>query len=406
MILIKLAKEALNSSSSIKWFKRNFLPLLLFVATFLVIFGHSVTAPIRGQIAFGTNFLSDDGTFYARTMLELVGKSNNESCLTVEKKFNELAKLIEKPNYVLCDSPNINHNALYGPRLIYPYLAAIIYPAVNINSILWIPILIFSLIVIFQYRLAKYLNLSPQAIFFGIIIALTSKYFVQLSLSTAATDLISAALVLFLFSILVRKFSNTKLIFWVVLLILVSTFNKQNQFFWIFFSLTLMILIKIFHFPNKNKLYLSSVVILILQIPSIYFVEYKWNSFSWAEQSKLFPVANEYDNLVLEYIKIAIKILISDSATILTKSLSTLFLFITPILLLIFSYLNRINLKDSISNIRFSIIFCGAVFAGCFANSMIQGFGHTNLRMYLPYITVTVIPTMQLFNMYILKLRK
>jgi len=36
--------------------------------------------PIRGQIAFGTNFLSEDGTRYAITMLEMKGKNYDEAC--------------------------------------------------------------------------------------------------------------------------------------------------------------------------------------------------------------------------------------------------------------------------------------------------------------------------------------
>ena len=48
-------------------------------------------------------------------------------------------------------------------------------------------------------------------------------------------------------------------------------------------------------------------------------------------------------------------------------------------------------------------VFLSAVLSGCFANSMIQAVGNTYLRMYLPFMTVSIIPLMYLFDRFIFK---
>ena len=384
----------------IKFVENKSLPILFFLMVFFVVFGHSITMPIRGQIAFGTNFLSEDGTRYAITMLEMKGKNYDEACSMVEKKFSQLAKLIEKPEYNVCYPSNDEvYSHLYGPRVVYPSLAALVYPLTGINSILWIPILIFYLIMVYQFRLAKYLNFSPPAILLSTFIALSSKHFIQLSLSTAATDLILSLLVFTLFFVLVHKLRNSILFTTIILIIILSTFNRQNQFFWIFFSLTIIVL----HLVERRKLYLVSGLILLLQIPSIYITEHYWNSFSIAKQSQLFPVVNEPSNFLINFTRIATKILITDGATIITKNLSTLVLFLTPVVLFIFLNSSTKNIKKNKLDIKFMFVFLSAVLSGCFANSMIQAVGNTYLRMYLPFMTVSTIPLMYLFDRFIFK---
>jgi len=388
----------------VKFIKNKALPILFFLMVILVVFGHSVTMPIRGQIAFGTNFLSEDGTRYATTMLQMKGKNYYEACSMVERKFSQLAELIEKPEYNVCykaDDEVYSH--LYGPRLVYPLLAALIYPITGINSILWIPILIFCLIMFFQFRLAKYLNLSPPAILLSAFIALSSKHFIELSLSTATTDLILSLLIFALFYTLIHNLRNSILCIAIIFIIIASTFNRQNQFFWIFFSLTIIILAKILCLVERRKLYFVSGLILLLQIPSAYITEYYWNSFSIAKQSQLFPVANDPSNFFIDFTRIATKILITDGATIISKNLSTLVFFLTPIVLFIFSNSATRNIEKSRIDTRFIFVFLSAVLSGCFANSMIQAVGNTYLRMYLPFMTVSIIPLMYLLDRLIFK---
>lgn len=399
-----LIRKQFTQLRFIKFVENKSLPILFFLMVFFVVFGHSITMPIRGQIAFGTNFLSEDGTRYAITMLEMKGKNYDEACSMVEKKFSQLAKLIEKPEYNVCYQSNDEvYSHLYGPRVVYPSLAALVYPLTGINSILWIPILIFYLIMVYQFRLAKYLNFSPQAILLSTFIALSSKHFIQLSLSTAATDLILSLLVFTLFFVLVHKLRNSILFTTIIFIIILSTFNRQNQFFWIFFSLTIIVLTKILHLVERRKLYLVSGLILLLQIPSIYITEHYWNSFSIAKQSQLFPVVNEPSNFLINFTRIATKILITDGATIITKSLSTLVLFLTPVVLFIFLNSSTKNIKKNKLDIKFMFVFLSAVLSGCFANSMIQAVGNTYLRMYLPFMTVSTIPLMYLFDRFIFK---
>jgi hypothetical protein len=388
----------------IKFVENKSLPILFFLMVFIVVFGHSITMPIRGQIAFGTNFLSEDGTRYAITMLEMNGKNYDEACSMVEKKFSQLAKFIEKPEYNVCYQPNDKvYSHLYGPRVVFPSLAALIYPLTGINSILWIPILIFFLIMVYQFRLAKYLNFSPPAILLSTFIALGSKHFIQLSLSTAATDLILSLLVFLLFFVLVHNLKNSILFITIIFIIILSTFNRQNQFFWIFFSLVIIVLTKILHLVERRKLYLASGLILLLQIPSIYITEHFWNSFSIAKQSQLFPVVNEPSNFLINFTRIAAKILITDGATIITKNLSTLVLFLTPVVLFIFLNSSTNNFEKNKLNVKFMFVFLIAVLSGCFANSMIQAVGNTYLRMYLPFMTVSTIPLMYLCDRFIFK---
>lgn len=400
----ELIRRQFTQLRFIKFVKNKSLPICFFLMVFFVVVGHSITMPIRGQIAFGTNFLSEDGTRYAITMLEMKGKNYDEACSMVEKKFSQLAKFIEKPEYNVCYQSNDKvYSHLYGPRVVYPSLAALIYPLTGINSILWIPILIFSLIMVYQFRLAKYLNFSPPAILLSTFIALSSKHFIQLSLSTAATDLILSLLVFSLFFVLVHNLKNSILCITIIFIIILSTLNRQNQFFWIVFSLVLIVLTKILHLVQIRKLYLVSGLILLLQIPSIYITEHFWNSFSIAKQSQLFPVVNEPSNFLINFTRIATKILITDGATIITKNLSTLVLFLTPVVLFIFLNSSTNNFEKNKLDMKFMFVFLSAVLSGCFANSMIQAVGNTYLRMYLPLMTVSAIPLMYLFDRFIFK---
>jgi len=397
--------------------------LLLNFFTVLFIVGHTVTTPIRGEIAYGVNFASEDGMSYALRAFKLMGIDRNVSCEIVESKFNEWAKLDDRANHQLCAPPSTSYDKLradyiqtqlYGPRLAYPYLISKLYPLIGISSIFWIPIILFLLVLNLQFYLFRNYTKAYLIPFIALFSVLSSKHFILLSLSTAATDLIQSLLVIIL---LVAIHSKTKLHFLTVIsftVLIISTFNKQSQIFWFVFATVLLAFSNNFDQKIKNRLRTVSLLNIIGQPISYFFVEANWKSFSGGREIGLFPVlnVNNLSEIIFNYLNIFAKVVISDLATITTKDASTLLIFIS---LLFLTYLFLVKKRFQFINIDLSklvILISMATLFASFANALIIGHGHIFLRMYLSFlalgysiliITLTNIIKSSEYNSYIIE---
>jgi hypothetical protein len=367
--------------------------LISFSTLVIVIFGYAVTAPIRGEIMFGANFMSNDGVHYAAKALEISGYSKQSACAETENLWSKW----QGSEYDWCPSSGLYvPSTYYSSRLLYPLALAILIPIVGIYSVVWIPIIVLFIMFIYHVKFLLKLKLSVIASILSITTLLSSKHFIELSLSTALTDLILSVFVFFLFYYIFLDKSYKFLIVLTLLISILSTINKQSQVFWIAFSLVAIFLTHFTKIKLKRKINLVSIILISTQIFSLYATDQIWGSISTVRNTELgliFTEIRDFDDLFI----IIIELLKNDLATILTKNLGTLFIFLSYAFL-ICSILNKKIKSEEIDKIQYFGIFLTACLCACLINAIIIGLGNINLRMYLPFISCSLISVAYTFE--------
>jgi|694.fasta_scaffold139501_1 hypothetical protein len=379
----KLLKQLLRNSFS----SRKFFLFFSYLVFFLVVLGYSLTVPLRGQISFGANYLSDDGVVYAKNALILSGMSELSACEIVQEKWQKLGNYNVEP----CkkDQQNQLIEQFYKPRYIYPFLISVTAPFLGINSIFITSIILFFILFSLQIRISALLNsFNFRLNLLSSIILLTNVYFIKLNLSSTGTDVILSLLIIFLFYGVITNISSINIILLSVILSIISTFNKQTQIFWIIFSLTVLISLIFQKTKAKKKLIISSFVILITQVISIVYTELNWESVKVARSIGFYPhlLSGSPTDFISNTYTALSRIVINDTATILTKNFSNLITFISLPALYIFSRINLVFTSKEKENINLVLIFANATLVACVSNAYISGYGNSNLRFYLPFI--------------------
>ncbi len=383
-------------------FQLFFVWLLLNLIILLVVIGYSVTKPVRNEIAFGVNFSSEDGINYTLRAFELMGQDKSVSCQNVQNKFNEWAEFEDRPLHKICQQLTDSYsqkratyiqNQLYGPRLIYPYLISITYPLIGINSIVWIPIVIFFLVLNLQFFLFKGVTKHIFIPAFALLITLSSKHLLELSLSTASTDIIQALLVMILIVALCTKTPPPILALITLIVAVLSTFNKQSQVFWLIFAFILYLFsVKIGRASPEvqKRLRIVSLLNILLQPISFLIVENYWNSFSGGKNIGIFPVLNfdNSTNVLLHYFSILSNVLVNDVATIITKDTSTLLIFSAFFFAFYYFFFNG-HLSQGLDPVLKTFVLVSfAVLLASVGNAIIIGHGNIYLRMYLSFLVL------------------
>ena len=358
----KLLRQLLRNSFS----SRRFFLFFSYLVFFLVVLGYSLTVPLRGQISFGANYLSDDGVVYAKNALILSGMSELSACEIVQEKWQKLGNYNVEP----CKKDRQNQliEQLYKPRYIYPFLMSVTAPFLGINSIFVTSIILFLILFSLQIRISILLN----------------SFNFRLNLLTS----ILSMLIIFLFYGVITNISSLNIILLSVILSIISTFNKQTQIFWIIFSLTVLISLIFQKTEAKKKLIISSFVILITQVISIVYTELNWESVKVARSIGFYPhlLNGSPIDFISNTYTVFSRIIINDTATILTKNFSTMIAFISLPTLYIFSRINLSFTSKEKENISLVLIFANATLVACVSNAYISGYGNSNLRFYLPFI--------------------
>ena len=372
---------------------RVFLVIFTCLIFVLVLIGHTLTVPIRGEISFGSNYATQDGSRYAKMAYKLHGYSENKSCEIVEKKWTEWLGA----EYVLCTEPqNTLGDQYYASRLLYPYLVSLLIPISGINSVVWVVILFFIILFVIQMLLLNSFRLNSIAVILSIITLYSSKHFINLSLSTAATDLFLSIFVLVLFYALYRNLASNYLSIITVLISILSTINKQTQVFWITFSLVLIIQGMIYNLKYKKKYYLVAIIMMSTQIISLLITEKIWQSISVVQSNKLGLIFTEVSNLQ-DFARILINIIVNDIATIATKDLSTFFIFFSYVALL-YNFRKTPLTSNEYQIISMSATYITSCLIACIINVVVIGVGNLYLRMYLPFLSLSFISLALIFQ--------
>jgi hypothetical protein len=365
---------------------RVFIVIFTCLIFVLVVIGHTLTVPIRGEISFGSNYATQDGSRYAKMAYKFHGYSENKACEIVEKKWTEWLGA----EYILCAEPrNTSADEYYASRLLYPYVVSLLIPISGINSVVWVVILFFIILFVIQILLLNSFKLNSIAAILSIITLYSSKHFIDLSLSTAATDLFLSIFVLILFYALYGNLTSKNLAIVTVLISILSTINKQTQLFWITFSLVLIIQGVIYNLTYKKKFYLVAIIMIPTQITSLFITEKIWQSISVVQSNKLGLIFTEVTNFQ-DLARILINITVNDIATITTKDLSTFFIFFSYVALL-YNFRKTPSTSNEYQLISMSAAYITSCLIACIVNVVVIGVGNLYLRMYLPFLSLSFI---------------
>jgi hypothetical protein len=370
-----------------------------------MVIGYSFTVPIRGEILFGYNFANNqDGQNYAIKALELRGLNLEQACNEVKMQWS-----VWRPFDTIsmdCSSkyPSDIGNIYYSSRLLYPIINSILFTVAGFNSFIISVIIFFSLTYLFQIRFLLKLNSNFLAKTLAIFTLMSSDYYLNLSLSTAATDLILSLLVLVLFYYIYTDKSVKFLIFLTFCISSLSMLNKQNQIFWIVMALVFLFFSTFSSSAKKIILRIIALELIILNILSIYITEKVWHSISVVQNGKLgllFDSDLQFKTLISKILNI----IVNDTATIVTKNLPTLIIFFALFTFIIFYFAKIFDSKNLNLNLELINIFIISTFLACIVNAMLVGVGNLGLRMYLPLIVISVVPLATLYELMLTKLK-
>ena len=367
--------------------KSNFLWTVSLYVLIVTLVDFYITRNFDNSIVFGRNSITDDGASYAFKTFQMRFGDSVASMQNADKLitswWSRKDYLPESTQSYLSFYSEYSYS-LYGPRLLFPLLAALSISYLGFFSF-FVPIII-SFIIIWYILISKINQNNPLLGLTIVLLLFTSNFFKKSVLAVHGVDILLCVFLLIYFKISVKPNLRLADRFLLILVAALGSLSRPSVHFWIILSAIELFRVVLTEtkLARLNKFIKCTMALLpaITSLTLFIVLDSIWNSQETGKVMGVHPLFKG-DLSILQSLQLIFRIILLDILTMSTKEIT---LFILA-LVSIFIAINFLYMSKTSTEFWEAMFFVGIIIGVCI-NTIIVSADTSGLRYWMPLFPI------------------